>query len=285
MVDGDITYTVSVEAATSADANYDGRDPDDVSVTNLDDDSAGVSVSAISGDTDESGTSATFSVVLASQPSAPVSIEITNGDMTEGRLRASPLIFDGANWNVAQTVTVTGVDDFVVDGDITYTVSVEAATSADANYDGRDPDDVSVTNLDDDSAGVTVSAISGDTDESGTSATFSVVLNSQPSAPVSIEITSGDMTEGSLRASPLIFDGANWNVAQTVTVTGVNDFVVDGDITYTVSVEAATSADTNYDGLDPDDVSVTNLDDDSAGVSVSAISGNTDETGTRPPSP
>ena len=87
MADGDITYTVSLEAATSADASYNGRDPDDVSVTNLDDDSAGVSVSAISGDTDESGTSATFSVVLNSQPSAPVSIELTNGDTTEGSLQ------------------------------------------------------------------------------------------------------------------------------------------------------------------------------------------------------
>ena len=280
MADGDITYTVSVEAATSADASYNGRDPDDVSVTNLDDDSAGVSVSAISGDTDESGTSATFSVVLTSQPTAPVTIDLTNGDTTEGSLDKASLIFDGANWNVAQTVTVTGVDDALADGDITYTVSLEAATSADASYNGRDPDDVSVTNLDDDSAGVSVSAISGDTDESGTSATFSVVLTSQPTAPVTIDLTNGDTTEGSLDKASLIFDGANWNVAQTVTVTGVDDALADGDITYTVSLEAATSADASYNGRDPDDVSVTNLDDDSAGVSVSAISGDTDESGT-----
>ena len=280
LADGDITYTVSLEAATSADASYNGRDPDDVSVTNLDDDSAGVSVSAISGDTDESGTSATFSVVLTSQPTAPVTIDLTNGDTTEGSLDKASLIFDGANWNVAQTVTVTGVDDALADGDITYTVSLEAATSADASYNGRDPDDVSVTNLDDDSAGVSVSAISGDTDESGTSATFSVVLTSQPTAPVTIDLTNGDTTEGSLDKASLIFDGANWNVAQTVTVTGVDDALADGDITYTVSLEAATSADASYNGRDPDDVSVTNLDDDSAGVSVSAISGDTDESGT-----
>ena len=39
-------------------------------------------------------------------------------------------------------MTVTGVDDALVDGDITYTVSLEAATSADANYNGLDPADV-----------------------------------------------------------------------------------------------------------------------------------------------
>ena len=130
------------------------------------------------------------------------------------------------------------------------------------NYNGLDPADVSVTNFDNDSAGVTVSAISGDTDEAGTTATFTVVLTSQPTAPVTIELTSGDTTEGTPGRPALTFNGANWNVAQTVTVTGVDDALVDGDITYTVSLDAATSTDANYNGLDPADVSVTNIDDD-----------------------
>ena len=86
-------------------------------------------------------------------------------------------------------MTVTGVDDAVDDGDIAYTVIVEAATSTDANYNGLDPADVSVTNTDNDTAGVTVSAISGDTAEAGGTATFTVVLNSQPTAPVTIDLT------------------------------------------------------------------------------------------------
>jgi hypothetical protein len=40
--------------------------------------------------------------------------------------------------------------------------------------------DVSVTKTDTDSAGVTVSAISGNTTEAGGTATFAVTLNSQP---------------------------------------------------------------------------------------------------------
>ena len=143
-----------------------------------------MTVSAISGDTDEAGTTATFTVVLTSQPTAPSHHRPHQRRYDRRHALDRPaLTFNGANWNVAQTVTVTGVDDAVVDGDITYTVSLEAATSTDANYNGLDPADVSVTNTDNDTAGVTVSAISGDTDEAGTTATFTVVLDSQPTAP------------------------------------------------------------------------------------------------------
>jgi hypothetical protein len=113
--------------------------------------------------------------------------------------------------------------------------------------------------------GVAVSAISGDTDEGGTTATFTVVLTSQPTADVTIPITSLDLTEGTVSAANLTFTNANWDSAQTVTVTGVDDALIDGDIAYTVEVGDPASADTNYDALanaDTADVSVTNFDDD-----------------------
>ena len=101
------------------------------------------------------------------------------------------------NWNVPQTVTVTGVDDFEVDGDIGYSVILAAATSTDTNYNGLDPDDVSLTNLDDDTAGVTVTPTSGlTTTEAGGTATFTVVLDAQPSADVAIALSSNDSSEG-----------------------------------------------------------------------------------------
>ena len=57
-----------------------------------------------------------------------------------------------------QTVTVTGVDDSLTDGDIAYSVVIGAATSTDALYNGKDPADIALTNTDDDTAGITVSA-------------------------------------------------------------------------------------------------------------------------------
>ena len=74
-----------------------------------------------------------------------------------------------------------------------------------------------------------------------------MVLTSQPTADVTIGLTSSDTTEGTVPA-PLTFTSANWNVAQTVTVTGVNDDLDDGDIAYTI-VTTATSADTIYNAI------------------------------------
>src|SRR5207249_9160235 len=135
-----------------------------------------------------------------------------------------------------------------------------AATSTDPNYSGVNPADVSATNTDDDAAGITVSPTSGlTTTEAGGTATFTVVLNSQPTANVTIPISSSNTAEGTVSPASLTFTAANWNVAQTVTVTGVNDFVDDWDIAYTAVTGAATSTDASYSGMNAADVSLTNL--------------------------
>ena len=92
-------------------------------------------------------------------------------------MRPASLTFTAANWNTAQTVTVTGVDDGLDDGDIAYSIVTAAATSATANYNGLNPATSSVTNTDNDTSGITVTPTSGlTTTEAGGTATFTVVL-------------------------------------------------------------------------------------------------------------
>ena len=55
------------------------------------------------------------------------------------------------------------------------------------------------------------------------------MLNTQPTADVTIALSSSDTTEGTVLPASLTFTTANWNVAQTVTVTGVDDALDDGD--------------------------------------------------------
>ncbi|MFO0888459.1 MAG: cohesin domain-containing protein [Isosphaeraceae bacterium] len=118
-------------------------------------------------------------------------------------------------------------------------------------------------------AGITVSPTSGlTTTEAGGTATFTVVLDSQPTGDVTIALSSSNTAEGIIDLGSLTFTPDNWDVPQTVTVTGVDDSVDDGDVAYTIVTAAATSSDAGYSGLDADDVSVTNLDDDTAGVTV-----------------
>ena len=152
---------------------------------------------------------------------------------------------------------------FRSDGNIAYSVVTGAATSADAQYNGLNPADVALTNLDDDTAGITVSAPSGvTTTEAGGAVSFTVKLNSAPTANVTIAISSSDTTEGAVSAGSLTFTPTNWNTVQTVTVTGVDDTLVDGNIAYTVVIGAASSTDALYNGLNPADINLTNTDND-----------------------
>jgi Domain of unknown function (DUF4347)/Cadherin domain/Bacterial cadherin-like domain len=97
------------------------------------------------------------------------------------------------------------------------------------------------------------------TTEAGGTATFSVVLEAAPTGDVVIPISVPDATEGSVVVGSLTFTTANWNIAQIVTVTGVQDYSNDGNTLYTVVMGSATSSDANFSGLNPADVSVTNL--------------------------
>src|SRR5205085_2114042 len=125
-----------------------------------------------------------------SQPLANVTVGLSSSNPAEGTVAPASLAFTAANWNVAQTVTVTGVDDAIPDGPVAYHILTVPASSADPAYNGQDPADVAVTNQDDETAGVRVSAISGSTTEGGGIATFRVVLTSQPLADVVITLTS-----------------------------------------------------------------------------------------------
>ena len=213
--------------------------------------------------TTEAGGTVTFTVRLNSQPTGNVTIPVSSSDTTEGTVSPASLTFTSANWNTAQTVTVTGVNDNVDDGDIAYTAVIGAASSTDALYNGINPADVALINTDDDTAGITVSGPSGTTTtEAGGTVTFTVRLNSEPEGNVTIPVSSSDTTEGTVSPASLTFTSANWNTAQTVTVTGVNDPDVDGNIAYTVVIGAASSAGTPYDGINPADIALMNTDND-----------------------
>ena len=111
--------------------------------------------------------------------------------------------------------------------------------------------------------GITVFPTSGlQTTEAGGTDSFSVTLDEQPTASVTIELASSDESEGVASPSQLVFGESNWDVPQVVTVTGQDDASADGDIGYTIVLEPASSVDPSYDGLDPEDVAVTNGDDD-----------------------
>jgi parallel beta-helix repeat protein len=275
IADGDQPYSTITAVATSADADYQGINPPDVSVTNNDIGASGITVTPTSGlITTEAGGSASFTVRLNSQPSSNVVIGLSSSDTGEGTISVPQLTFTRSNWNAARTVTVTGVDDAITDGDQPYSIVTALATSSDAFYNNLNASDVLLTNRDIGVAGITVTPTSGlTTTEAGGKANFTVVLNTQPTSNVVIGLSSSDTGEGTIAVPQLTFTRSNWNMSRTVTITGVNDGIADGNQSYTIVTATATSGDTRYQGINALDVSVTNTDIGVPGIIVTPTSG------------
>jgi hypothetical protein len=172
------------------------------------------------------------------------------------------------DWSGAVTSPVTGGRDIAVDADgLLY---VPGAFREPTDFDTGDrivtltpagSHDSFLLKRNPFSPGFKVSPTSGlETTESGGQDSFSVALTTQPTADVTITVSSGNTAEGTVSSTNLTFTPTNWDVPQTVTVTGSDDSVLDGDVAYTIVLGAATSADPSYNGLDPADVSVTNPD-------------------------
>ncbi len=267
--DNEQAYSIITNAATGGD--YVGINPSDVSVTNQDNDTAGFTITPLTGlVTTEAEGIDTFTVKLNSEPTASVTLTLSSSNTNEGTIDKISLDFTTSNWNQVQTVTVTGVDDDVDDNDQTYSILTATATGGD--YVGINPPDVSVTNEDNDTAGFTIAPLSGlvTTEAEGTD-TFTVKLNSEPTAGVTLTLSSSNTAEGTIDKTFLNFTTINWNQAQTVTITGVNDDVDDNNQTYSIITGAATGGD--YIGINPSDVSVTNQDNDTAGFTITPLSG------------
>lgn len=110
-----------------------------------------------------------------------------------------------------------------------------------------------------------------------TNTTFTAVLTSDPTAPVTVTFTSSDPTAVSFSPASWTFlpTGSTpgvgesiWNVAQTVTVTAINDSDIELDNTISISFPLTTT-DLFYDSVSTPALSLTVLDDDTPASNVS----------------
>lgn len=210
--------------------------------------------------TTEAGGTATFTIVLNSQPTGSVSIPLTSSDLTEGTVSPASITFTTANWNVPQTVTVTGVEDVLVDGNIAYTIITGAATSTDANYSGVNAADVAVTNTDNETGGNTAPTIS---DIGNQTANEDTPLSNVPLTVNDAETTAGNLTVTAAWSNTTLFPAgsitfggsgsnrtislnpaANQSGTATITVTVDDGAGGQSSDTFTVTVNAVNDAPT-----------------------------------------
>ena len=218
-----------------------------------------VSITAVNASVTE-GMDATFTVAATTAPASSLIVNVNvvdSGVFTSASATGTQTATIPAG-STRATLTVSTVDDGIneTDGTITATVDPGPGYMVAASPGNS----AMVTVNDDDTPGITVNPTMGlTTTETGGTATFTVVLNTQPTAPVSIGVSSSDTGEGTVSTMTLTFTASDWDQPQTVTVTGVDDDEEDdGDQEYMIELAEAMSGDADYDDLDPDDVSVTN---------------------------
>ena len=190
-------------------------------------------VAALSGDTavnEEGATSTTITVDLTG-PAHTEQVDIVVKQAFTGE--PNDVLLDGVDGALTlsfpvgtsqQTFDVQAVDDALQEGPETVTL-ITSVTSADSNYDDQLSQSITVT-IDDNDQGTTVTNL-GDgllVDEDQTiNDTFDVRLNLPLAAAgtVTVDVTTDGETE--VNPTQLVFDETDYNVFQTVTVTGVDD--------------------------------------------------------------
>ena len=232
-----------LHSTSSSDAAYGGLTVSDVSVSVIDDDTTGVNVSPLELAVLE-GTSETCTVALASKPSAEVHISLNSNN---NDVSPSPafLTFSPTTWSTAQEVMVpVAQDEDATDEVATLTFS---ATSPDPAYHGISVSAVSVDINDDDNAGVKVVPNPHMSVPEGESATYTIVLLSQPLATVAVAISSSNPQMLTAAFDEVTFTQDNWSVAQTVAFdTFHDDNTLDEN---EVLSHSAVSLDPNYKGI------------------------------------
>jgi hypothetical protein len=126
-------------------------------------------------------TAADLRVSLSGPPAASTVVQLSVPH-TSIQLAQSTLVFTAADWNVAQLVRVTALDDADA-ADVTTVVTLAAPGLASSS--------VALSVRDDDALAIVASPAALQISE-GTSATLSIALTAQPPAAIQVTITSSD---------------------------------------------------------------------------------------------
>lgn len=280
VLDGDQNSLLlfSVDARSSAPYRLAGNRQ--AVVRTLDDENARLLVDETNGTTvvTESGTSDTVTVRLAVRPIGTVVVDVTTGSPLDVSIQNSSLTFTSANWDQPQTVTLTAIDDVTADGNMLSSLMFSRRANSSAPYGLTPSQTISVRKIDNELASFVIQQSAGSTvvNESGTIDTIRISLTSRPVGTVVVQIASDDASEVRLSPTVLTFTASNWNIAQSVNVTGIDDLLADGNQTanITVSVNAALSQGA-YSSTPAVTILSTTVDNEIAGLIISQTDGTT----------
>ena len=235
------------------------------------------------------GSSTSHSLVLNSEPSGNVVIDIASSDSGAVTVNPARMTFTTSNWDTAQSVTVAAIqDDDVYDETVTITYVINAALTTDDAYDGLSIPSTTVNVTDDEEpqlvfvTGVGDPALVIEPWRPGFTplVSWEMALSHAPRSNVVIRVTSNDPEhvlvdandDGTAAASEtLVFTPDDWDCEQRVGSTCIGHYIFleaphdeDGDeerVTITIEVVAAESDDA-FDDMDSITINAVTFDDE-----------------------
>jgi len=229
---------------------------------------------------EEGETTDCFTVVLIEAPEAEVTMTVDPSTADVSLNAEAPndpvtLTFGTADWNVPQTVTVKANDDALAEGLEVVLIGIDA-TSTDSKF--VFGAGIGATVVDNDAPGIQTVESQGSTDpqEGGASDSYTISLTFAPTDDVDIHLLVSDNLEDANQVvvdpENLTFTPANWQAAQAVTVTAVDDALIEAHPHPAAVSHTVSSTDGEYNGFAVDDV-VVNVGENDCDVGAAAGAG------------
>ena len=264
----DNTFTVTftgVKGPDNSGNNYEGVTAT-VTVTISEDDSESITVSNAAVDLTEGGSTGSFTVELDTAPTSSATLSVTSGDTGAATVSPATLTFTSENYDTAQTVTVTTIQD---DDDTDESVAITVAVTG--GYDNADAATKTIS-VDDDDGRIVVDPSPVSITEGNSADSFKVKLSRAPTSDTVIGVVSGDTDVVTLSPTSLTFTASNYDMEQMVTLLPVDDDdAQDDDATITLSVSSG-----GYSSAD-ERVDITVVDDDEETIEVGSATVSLDE--------
>ena len=188
------------------------------------------------------------------------------------------LTFTDQNWSTVQTVTVVAGEDDDATTDPDVTLAHDVSSTDDSDYQALADQSVTVSITENDVVGVTIDPTSLTvTEGDATGASYTVKLTSQPAGDVTIAISGHSGTDLTLSGTTLTnnvltFTDQNWSTAQTVKVTAGEDDDATTDPDVTLAHAIGSTADSDYQALADQTVTVSITENDAVGVTIDPTS-------------
>jgi len=194
----------------------------------------------------QEGNNSSYRIWLSHQPTNNVTINL-NFDNQLINVSPTSLTFTPSDYST-KTINITAINDNIFRGNNYQTLIRHTVSSQDSRYNNYPLGTVTVNIIDNDSVGINISAPSNITLTEGQNYQYTLRLNSQPLSTVTVSISHNPNNQLTINPTILTFDNTNWNASRTITLTAIDNNIVDGNRIITVE-HRSSSTDIFYHNL------------------------------------